>query len=228
MVQLIFACGLFLGIHFFVSGTALRGVIVGRIGEGPYQVLYSLVSIGALAWLIWAYGAAPVVPLWDRYVVLDWIALIVMLPAVVLFVAGLTTRNPTSVGQGKVLKDENPAVGIVKLTRHPFLWAVALWGLAHVLVNGDGASLVLFGGLALLALVGSRSIDAKRAKRDPESWARFSAVTSSLPFAAIAQGRASLSLGEIGWWRLLLGLVLYALLVSGLHLLVFGVSALPV
>lgn len=227
MVQLIIACGLFLGIHFFVSGTALRGVIVGRIGEGPYQAVYSLVSIGALAWLIWAYGAAPVVPLWDRYAVLDWIALIVMLPAVVLFVAGLTTRNPTSVGQGKVLKDDNPAVGIVKLTRHPFLWAVALWGLAHVLVNGDGASLVLFGGLALLALIGSRSIDAKRAKRDPEAWARFSAVTSWLPFAAIAQGRASLSLGEIGWWRLLLGLVLYALLVSGLHLLVFGVSALP-
>ncbi len=228
MVPLIIACGLFLGIHFFISGTALRGVIVGRIGEGPYQGLFSLASIGALAWLIYAYSAAPFVPLWDRHVVLDWIAVVVMLPAVVLLVAGLTTRNPTSVGQGKALKDESPAVGIVKLTRHPFLWSVALWGLAHVLVNGDGASLVLFGGFALLALIGPHLIDAKQAKRDPESWERFSAVTSWLPFAAIAQGRTSLSLGEIGWWRLLLGLVLYVLIISGLHLLVFGVSALPV
>ncbi len=227
VVALVLACGLFLGIHFFVSGTALRGVIVGRIGEGPYRGLFSLASAGALAWLIYAYGAAPFVPLWDRNAVLDWSAIAVMLPAMLLLVAGLTTRNPTLAGQENTLKRDSPAVGIVKLTRHPFLWSVALWGVAHLLVNGDGASLILFGGLTLLALIGPHLIDAKRARRSPEAWARFAAVTSWLPFAAIAQGRTSLSPGEIGWWRLLLGLVLYTLLVGGLHLVAFGASPLP-
>lgn len=38
----LFAAGMFfLGIHFFISGTALRGWIVALIGEGPFRGLFS-------------------------------------------------------------------------------------------------------------------------------------------------------------------------------------------
>lgn len=37
--------------------------------------------------------------------------------------------------------------------RHPMLWGTVIWSVAHLLVNGDLASLVLFGGIGLWALV---------------------------------------------------------------------------
>ena len=37
--------------------------------------------------------------------------------------------------------------------RHPMLWGTVVWAVAHLLVNGDMASLVLFGGIGLWALV---------------------------------------------------------------------------
>ena len=37
--------------------------------------------------------------------------------------------------------------------RHPQLTAVKLWAVAHLLVNGDSASLLLFGGLILWAVL---------------------------------------------------------------------------
>ena len=37
--------------------------------------------------------------------------------------------------------------------RHPMLWGTVIWAFAHLLVNGDLASLVLFGGIGIWALV---------------------------------------------------------------------------
>jgi uncharacterized membrane protein len=43
--------------------------------------------------------------------------------------------------------------------RHPMLWGVFLWAVAHLLVNGDLASILLFGGLGLWSLVQRRLIN---------------------------------------------------------------------
>ncbi len=52
------------------------------------------------------------------------------------------------------LMDIGRVRGIVRTkVRHPMLWGVTIWAAAHLLVNGDTASLVLFGGLGLWALV---------------------------------------------------------------------------
>lgn len=37
--------------------------------------------------------------------------------------------------------------------RHPMLWGTVIWSVAHLLVNGDLASIVLFGGIGIWALV---------------------------------------------------------------------------
>ena len=42
---------------------------------------------------------------------------------------------------------------VVGVIRHPQLTAVKLWAVAHLLVNGDSASLLLFGGLLVLSLI---------------------------------------------------------------------------
>jgi uncharacterized membrane protein len=80
------------------------------------------------------------------------------------------------------------------------------------MVNGDLASLVLFGSLLVLALGGTAAIDAKRRRAFGEQWLRFAAVTSNVPFAAIAAGRNQLApaAAEIGAWRPLVAILVYA------------------
>ena len=88
---------------------------------------------------------------------------------------------------------------------------------------GDIASRTTFNGTNLLS--GGASIDAKRGKALGPKYAAFVAQTSNVPFAAILAGKQKLSLGEIGWWRLLLAVVIYAALLWG-HPFLFGVNPL--
>src|SRR5262249_39128244 len=90
-----------------------------------------------------------------------------------------------------------------------FLGGVALWALVHLIVNGDLASLILFGSLLVLALGGTAAIDAKRRRSFGEQWMQFAAVTSNVPFAAIVAGKNRLgpAVVEIGVWRLLIAIV---------------------
>ena len=137
MVSLIVAAVCFLGIHIFVSGTRLRDVIVGRIGERSYLAIFSLGSLGIIIWMSGAYGAAPYLKLWSAGAASRHIAFALMLPAVFLVVTGLATRNPTATGGAPLLERERAAVGIMTVTRHPFMWGIVIWSLAHLLANGD-------------------------------------------------------------------------------------------
>jgi len=222
MVSLLLAAAFFLGIHLLVSGTALRDRLIARLGEGPYRGLFSLASLTALVWLCMAYNRAPYVETWGRLEGLKPLADLLMLIAVPLAVLGLTTRSPTSVG-GEAAVARGP-VGIQRVTRHPFLWGVALWALVHLTLNGDLAALLLFGSLGLLAALGTVAIDRKRARALGPAWTGFAAASSNLPFAAIAQGRARLRLGEIPAWQWLAALAAYAAL-GALHPALFGVRA---
>ena len=71
----------------------------------------------------------------------------------------------------------------------------------------------------LLAGLGTILMDAR--KQSNQDWARFAAVTSNLPFAAIAQGRNRIVWREIGWLRPLIGLALFAAFFAG-HVWLFG------
>lgn len=227
MTALVTAAAFFVGIHLFISGTRLRDTIVGRIGEQAFLGLFSLLSVAALIWLVRAYGAAPSVEIWAPGTALRPVVLLLTLVAFLLVVIGLTTPSPTVVGGEAQLKGDAAAVGILRVTRHPFLWGVAVWSFAHLLVNGDAASLVLFGSLLVLALIGPSSIDAKRARKLGERWQKFASETSNLPFAAIASGRNSLDIAGIGWWRVGLAVLLYVAFLFA-HRPLFGVSPLPI
>ena len=226
MLSLFLASLLFFAIHAAVSGTRLRGVLINWIGQGAYMGLFAGASAGALTWVILAYINAPHVELWADVAALKMLAVPMMAVAVVLAVLAFSTPNPTAAGGENALTKERPARGIIKVTRHPFLVAVTIWAVAHVMANGDLASLVLFGGLLALSLIGPRLIDAKRAANYPKTWPRFQAQTSWIPFAAILQGRAQVIMSEIGWARIGVGVALFMVIVMAGHEWAIGIAVL--
>ena len=223
--HVLYAAIVFLAIHL-VPGTPLRGQVVRAIGEGAYRGLFSLASAAALAWLILAYSDAPVEPLWLQQPWMRYVPLVVMPVAFILFVCSVTSVNPSMAGMEKTISAQTPVAGITTITRHPMLWSFALWGLAHLVPNGDRASLYLFGSLAVLALAGMPIIDRRKGEEIGGSWGPVLMRSSAVPFLAAWQGRTAIDWRGIGWWRPLLGLFLYALALGG-HRHVFGVSPWP-
>lgn len=222
----------FVLLHIGVSSTGLRARIVRLIGEGPYRGLFSLASLALLAWMIHSYNgmrADPFDPLnaslWQPPDWLHWPAVVLAFLGVWLAAAGVLTPGPTLAGfEKRALEAEEPARGVLRITRHPFLWGAALWAAGHLLANGERFAVMLFGALGVMVIFGARSIDRKGRARSGEAWDRFEEATSNLPFAAIAQGRNRLALGEIGW-RGLAGLAI-AVIVILAHQFAFGVMVL--
>jgi uncharacterized membrane protein len=215
MLALALAALFLLASHFGLSAAPVRDWLVARLGANLFTAVYTLVAAGAFVWLAAAYARAPEVGLWPPGAWSAWLAVLVMPLAVLLLVGGLSTPNPTVVASEAALRAAEPTQGVLRITRHPVMWAFGLWGLLHLLASGDLAGLILFGSIAFLALYGTRRIDAKYAARRPELWRRFVRATSNLPFAAILAGRQSLVWEEIGWWRLALALALYGFLLAG-------------
>jgi uncharacterized membrane protein len=226
MSNLIAAVAFFLGIHFGVSGTRLRDRLVAALGEKKFRGLFALTSLVGLIWLIYAYSRAPYVPLWGQLLSLKPIAAPLVLIAFVFVGVGLATPSPTVAGMESQLARGAPVRGIVRITRHPFLWGVALWALVHLTINGDLASLLLFGSLLVLSLGGTFSIDGKRRRAFGEHWQQFARATSNLPFGAIASGRNQLgaALREMGLVKPLIAAAVYVAFFL-LHARLFGVPA---
>ena len=216
--QLYYATAAFLATHFIAS-TPLRGALVRGIGERAYLALYSLIAAGALGWMIWAYNRAPLEPMW---VGLRWLPAVVMPFSFILLACGLLARNPTLIGANKLLSNPDPARGIIRITRHPVMWAIMLWSLAHLLARGERMASVFFGGFLALAALGALLLDQRKARTLGEDWKRFEAVTSYMPFGAILLGKNRLNGGEIGWRNPAIGLALYALF-FWFHPMLFGV-----
>jgi uncharacterized membrane protein len=94
---------------------------------------------------------------------------------------------------------------ITAFVHHPMLWAVLLWSLGHLIANGSAADLVLFGAFLVWSIADLASSNA----RD-----RRNGVVYPAPELGATAG------------AVIAGLVLYAVLLGGLHLWLFGVSPL--
>jgi len=227
MTELVLAA-LFLPIsHFGISSTSLREKLVARLGERGYLGFYSLVTVIAFGWLIVAYRHAPTVLLWYTPPALKLLVVAVVFVAFVLIVVGVATPNPSTIGADALLDRPDATRGILRVTRNPFLWGIGLWAIAHILATGEAAAVLLFASIGTLGWVGSVLIDRKKARRHGPRWDRFAAATSNVPFAAVLAGRQTIALGEIGVWRIVLAIVIFAGVFS-LHARLFGVAPLPV
>ena len=223
--HVLYAAIAFIGVHILTS-TPIRAAIVGRIGEGAFQGLFSLLSAVLFGWLIWAASAAPYQEVWPMTVWARHLPLVVMPFAFIFLVFGITNPSPAIKGVEGQLKGSDPAPGFLKVTRHPLFWGLGLWALAHIPANGDLASLYFFGSLGFLAFVGMPLQDKKKEDALGADWGPFAMRTSIIPFYASIQRRNDLKWSDLSWWRVLLGLALYAAFLFG-HDFVIGVNALP-
>jgi uncharacterized membrane protein len=210
------AVAIFLASHSLTNRPAFRAraeaVLGGKTG---FTIAYSLLSLALLAWIIAAYAAAPTLLLWGQAPWMRWVPVLAMVPACLLLVGGLSTPNPFSIGPGG--RGFDPAhPGLLRLTRHPMLWGLALWAGAHIIPNGDVAAVMVFAPLLLLALAGPTVLDRKRRRSVPD-WECLAAAT----------GRPSRAmLREIGPWRVIFALLAYKALLLA-HEPVIGISPLP-
>lgn len=225
LTELILAMLAFLAIHIIPS-SFLRERMIGRIGMGGYMAFFNILSIVVFVWLIFAYSATSTGErYWDPGNAGRYIGIILMLISSIFLVSSYTSPNPTVIGGARLLEKESAYRGINAITRHPLMWAITLWSIVHLINNGDSSGLVFFGGLGLLALCGTFLIDAKKGRQLGEGWNVYKARTSNIPFLALIEGRAKLSLKPL-WWRILLGLVLFFVLFH-FHAFIFGGSPAP-
>jgi len=178
----------FLGIHSVrIVAPGWRDERVAAFGEQRWKGLYSLASLVGLVLIVWGYAiawpTAPILydpPIWLRHVT----ALLMFFAFVSLMVFNL------------------PSGRLKPVLKHPFLLAVKIWAFAHLLANGDLASVVLFGSFLAWA-VADRVAVGRRGESAPE------------PGAAKWDGAAFVSAA-----------LLYALFVWKLHFWLFGVQPL--
>lgn len=226
---LVAATAVFVFGHFLLSSRPLRTPLVRRLGQNGFLPLYSLVVAGAFLWMLAAYREAPAVEVWTPDPALNWVPILVMPLAIFLVVAGLTTTNPTLVGAEQRIAAGGPArraPGIISVTRHPFLWGMALWALSHLAANGGAAQMVVMGGILVLSLGGMAHIDQRREASLGSAWGPIKLTTSVVPFAAVLSGRCELDWAGIGWWRPAVALALYAVLLHA-HGWLIGVPVFP-
>ncbi len=224
------ATAVFVAAHFLLSSRPPRRAMTELLGVQGFRIGYSIVALAAFVWMLRAYEAAPVMEVWYPPAAFAWVPVLVMPLALLLAVCGLTTPSVTMVGGEARLSDPSThdvAPGMLRVTRHPFLWGTALWSASHLLVNGEAANMILMAGILVLSLGGMRHIDLRRETELGAAWGPMALTTSALPFAALASGRTTMDWKGIGWWRPAVAFVLYAALLH-LHPAIFGVSALPV
>ncbi len=217
MPHLVLSLAVFLGTHVALAENPLRGKLIRALGERPFLWVYGAIAIGQLLWIGWALEAAPAIVLWQPPAWTAIVPLLVMPVALLLLVCGFTQNNPTaSMAPERAARRE--VTGVLAITRHPVMWGLGLWSLAHLATIGDVAEALRFACFALLALAFLPRIEAKqRAKWGDIAWDDFTARSSSVPFLALLQGRATLRWAEIGWVRIAAAAGLYVALILGLH-----------
>lgn len=143
MTLLIAGLVVFLGCHMLPVLSGVRAGLREKIGAGPYKGLFSLVSLVGLVLIVMGYSAArdagsPLI--WDPPTGLRHLAMLLLVPVFVLLIAS------------------NMPGRIKAKLKHPMLVAIKLWALAHLLMNGDLASILLFGAFLAWAVVDRISV----------------------------------------------------------------------
>lgn len=173
MILLIAGIALWWAGHLFpIYRPATRAALVAQLGEKPYKGLFSLVSIGAIVLMVIGYRQADFINIWDPPTWTVHLNNLLMLLAIAL----LGARDMAS--------------GLRRYVRHPMLTGVKTWAVAHLLVNGDLASVVLFGGMlgwAVVAVIGDNRRDGawERPGKGTVKGAVIHAVVTLVVFAVI-------------------------------------------
>ncbi|MDO9382428.1 MAG: NnrU family protein [Hyphomicrobiaceae bacterium] len=139
MLPLILGIVIFLGVHLVPTSPDLKAGLTERFGATAYKVAFGVLSLAGLVLIVVGYHKLQLMPdknvvLWDPPAFTRHIAVALMLPAMIFLMAYLVpSRIRTAV-------------------KHPMLIAIKTWALAHLIANGDLASLILFGSFLAYAV----------------------------------------------------------------------------
>ncbi len=185
MLELTAGLALFFATHVFTMFRDARAALVARLGALPYRGLYSLLSLLGFVLIVHGYGHAPRIDVWLPPASLRHLTMLLMLPVFVLLVAAYVPGH------------------IKAKVKNPMLMALKTWALAHLLVNGDLASMLLFSAFLTFGVV-----DLIAVKRSGRS-------------AVVAEPRVLFDV-----LALVIGLGVYVGFVMGLHRALIGVPIL--
>lgn len=143
---------LVLGLVLWIVAHLFKRLVPGvraRMGALPGKMAVTVLSLAAVLLMVIGFRRADIVPVYTPLPGMGHLTDLLMLGALFLF--------GVSHSRGRVRS----------LIRHPMLWSVIVWAVAHLLVNGDLASLLLFGGLGAWAVVAMLLINAQEEWRRP-------------------------------------------------------------
>jgi len=182
----------FAGSHLTLSSLPVRQRLIARIGEQPFRGLYSLAVIALFVPLVWSYFAHKHAGPWlwtlPRSAPLLWTMYAGMGLAFVLVVAGFIRPSPAAIIPG----DPRPK-GVYRITRHPLMMGIALFGMLHLLPNGSATDVAFFGGFPLFALIGAAHQDRRKLATDP----RFRGFYEATPFVPFTSSAALQGIREL-------------------------------
>jgi uncharacterized membrane protein len=148
MLILVAGLFIFIGVHCLPMKVALRARLIDKMGLIPYKISFASVSLLGLGLIVWGRGGADFIEIWQPFGWLRYATVILMFPAVLLVLAAYSPDN-----------------SIRRILGHPMMLGVELWAIAHLLVNGDLASILFFGGFLLWSLVAFASASRRQPPR---------------------------------------------------------------
>lgn len=158
-ILLILGLGLWSGAHLFRAlRPDARAALTDRFGPASKGIM-ALIILASLGLMILGYRAAPLVPIWSPPAFFTHINNLLMLIALFMYLT-TATQPGTPLVFGNL--------------KNPQLTGFKVWAAAHLLVNGDLAAILLFGGLLAWAVV-----EVIVGKRVPAATSRDSAPISS-------------------------------------------------
>ncbi len=119
-----------------------RQLLITRLGSNAYQGVFALFILASL--LLIVFGWRTSVPT-HLYTPID----LLRLPSILLIIAGFIL----------VVAANFPATRFKSIVRHPQLTGVFIWAIAHIMMNGDSRSVLLFSALAVWCVVSVFSIN---------------------------------------------------------------------
>ncbi len=162
--MLLFILGLllFFSIHMLPFFPEYRTQLIEKLDndtidtEVMYKIIFSVISLLGLILVGIGKGSIEFISLWDIPELFRYIAVVLILTSFILMVAAYPPNN------------------IKRYVPHPMLTGVIIWGVTHMLVNGDVVSLILFGSFVVYSVVAIKLTNRREQDKSSEQDAQES------------------------------------------------------